>query len=383
MSQNTKSRRAFLQSIAAVTVASAIPMPLLASINSPNILVWVTLRGGMDGLNVVAPVSDPLYQKARPTLGLREDQVQPLDWQFGLHPAMSHVYPWYRQKELAFVHACSTPYSKRSHFDGQKVLENGTNDPLNGSGWLNRLISISGNKNQGVAIDTGLPLIMQGSETIPSWYPNKLKTEDEKAALLTQLFQGDQVLSSHYESIQQLNNSIGKQGIGKQFTALCSQTGELLSAQGSPNVAALEFSGWDTHNNQSGKLASQLQILDEGLFNLKAALGQNWNRTLVMVASEFGRRVSENGTNGTDHGVGGVVMLAGGSLDKLGITRSKVYGNWPGLSDNALFQGRDLQATTDIRSVIKTALHKHLMISLADIEHVFPQSSVITPMHFS
>ncbi|TKF72202.1 DUF1501 domain-containing protein [Vibrio sp. F13] len=377
-------RRQFMGIAAAVGVSAMLPFPSFAKTGSDNIFIWVSLRGAMDGLNVVVPHADPNYSNLRPNIGLKPEQLVKLDDFFGLHPSLKQCHQWYESNELSFVHACSTAYRERSHFDGQKILENGTSDPFNTVGWINRLLTLSSEKYDGIAIDSGLPLIMQGESTVASWYPNRLKTRDKQTELLEELFQSDQMLSSNFESVMKIDQLVGDQGVGKQFKSLMGKTGDILSADNGPNIAALELGGWDTHANQgnvNGRLSNQLKTLDVGLAALKASLGDRWQKTVIIAASEFGRTAKENGTKGTDHGTGNVMFVAGGALPSLKGAGGKVITNWPGLSQSQLYEGRDLSPTTDMRSVIKGVLNRHLSIEVKQLNAIFPDSADIRPMN--
>ncbi|MBE8578173.1 DUF1501 domain-containing protein [Vibrio sp. OPT18] len=377
-------RRQFMGIAAAVGVSAMVPFPSFAKTGSDNIFIWVSLRGAMDGLNVVVPHADPDYSNLRPNIGLKPEQLLKLDDFFGLHPSLKQCHQWYESNELSFVHACSTAYRERSHFDGQKILENGTSDPFNTVGWINRLLTLSSEKYDGIAIDSGLPLIMQGESTVASWYPNRLKTRDKQTELLEELFQSDQMLSSNFESVMKIDQLVGDQGVGKQFKSLMGKTGDILSADNGPNIAALELGGWDTHANQgnvNGRLSNQLKTLDIGLAALKASLGDRWKKTVIIAASEFGRTAKENGTKGTDHGTGNVMFVAGGALPSLKGAGGKVIANWPGLSQSQLYEGRDLSPTTDMRSVIKGVLYQHLSVEVKQLNTIFPDSADIRPMN--
>ncbi|PTO54984.1 Tat pathway signal protein [Vibrio splendidus] len=377
-------RRQFMGIAAAVGVSAMLPFPSFAKTGSDNIFIWVSLRGAMDGLNVVVPHADPDYSNLRPNIGLKPEQLVKLDDFFGLHPSLKQCHQWYESNELSFVHACSTAYRERSHFDGQKILENGTSDPFNTVGWINRLLTLSSEKYDGIAIDSGLPLIMQGESTVASWYPNRLKTRDKQTELLEELFQSDQMLSSNFESVMKIDQLVGDQGVGKQFKSLMGKTGDILSADNGPNIAALELGGWDTHANQgnvNGRLSNQLKTLDVGLAALKASLGDRWQKTVIIAASEFGRTAKENGTKGTDHGTGNVMFVAGGALPSLKGAGGKVIANWPGLSQSQLYEGRDLNPTIDMRSVIKGVLNRHLSIEVKQLNTIFPDSADIRPMN--
>ncbi|CDT97867.1 DUF1501 domain-containing protein [Vibrio coralliirubri] len=377
-------RRQFMGIAAAVGVSAMVPFPSFAKTGSDNIFIWVSLRGAMDGINVVVPHADPDYSNLRPNIGLKPEQLLKLDDFFGLHPSLKQCHQWYESSELSFVHACSTAYRERSHFDGQKILENGTSDPFNTVGWINRLLTLSSEKYDGIAIDSGLPLIMQGKSTVASWYPNRLKTRDKQTELLEELFQSDQMLSSNFESVMKIDQLVGDQGVGKQFKSLMGKTGDILSADNGPNIAALELGGWDTHANQgnvNGRLSNQLKTLDVGLAALKASLGDRWQKTVIIAASEFGRTAKENGTKGTDHGTGNVMFVAGGALPSLKGVGGKVIANWPGLSQSQLYEGRDLSPTTDMRSVIKGVLNQHLSVEVKQLNTIFPDSADIRPMN--
>lgn len=383
-------RRQFMGMAAAVGMSAMLPFPSFAKTRSDNIFIWISLRGAMDGLNVVVPYADPDYLELRPNIGLKPDQLLKLDNFFGLHPSLKQCHQWYESKELSFVHACSTAYRERSHFDGQKILENGTSDPFNTHGWLNRLLTLSSEKYDGIAIDSGSPLIMQGESTVASWYPNRLKTRDKQIELLEELFQSDQMLSANFESVMKIDELVGDQGVGKQFKSLMGKAGDILSADNGPNIAALELGGWDTHANQgivNGRLSIQLKTLDAGLAALKDSLGSHWNNTVIIAASEFGRTAKENGTKGTDHGTGNVMLVAGGAMankasnvSSTGSSGGQVIANWPGLSPKDLYQGRDLKPTTDMRGVIKGVLGQHLSIKTKQLDTIFPDSEMVKPL---
>ncbi|MGR5109559.1 DUF1501 domain-containing protein [Vibrio jasicida] len=367
----TSTRRQFLKSALAVGATSLLPNAVFAQSSSPNIFVWITLRGAMDGLNVVVPYADKQYLALRPTIGLATEKLNKLDDFYGLHPAMKTSFEWYQNKQMAMIHACATAYRERSHFDGQKVLENGTDNPLHRDGWLNRLLQLDA-KSKGLAIDSGLPLIVQGEKAVSSWYPNNLQARDSQVELLEALFQSDEKLASNFEEALKIEMMSNRNRPGKQFPVLASQAGTFLSAEVGPNIAVLELGGWDTHAGQgaeTGRLANQLRKLDNGLANLKEALGDNWSKTVVMASSEFGRTAAENGTKGTDHGTANAMFIAGGAIEG-----GKVLGEFPGLAQAELYEGRDLAPANDMRAVIKAVLQQHMSIESSALESVFPDS---------
>jgi uncharacterized protein (DUF1501 family) len=371
-------RREVLQGLAFGSLISVFPsLSLARSSLSSKPLVWITLRGAMDGLNVVVPYGDKDYAGLRPNIGLSLAEVNQLDDFFGLHPALQHGYELYKKGQASFIHACATGYRERSHFDGQKVLENGTLDPMAMEGWLNRYLSLS-QHNQAIAIDSGIPLIVRGQQGVSSWYPHKLRAKQKQAELLRELFQSDAELGENFDSAMAVDAMASSSSQSKHFNNLMSQAGKFLSTPEGPNVAVLELSGFDTHSGQGsvqGRLASKLRQLDKGLLALQQSLGERWSETIVIAASEFGRTAKENGTKGTDHGTGNALLLFGGALNQ-----SKVTANWPGLSKESLYQERDLAATMDIRSILKGVLIEHMGATQPQVEAVFPDSVDLKPL---
>ncbi|NOH27324.1 DUF1501 domain-containing protein [Vibrio mediterranei] len=370
-------RRHFLKGVGAASLVTLLPNFSFASTQSPNVLIWITLRGAMDGLNVVVPSFDEHYQKLRPTIALTKDQLNPLEKGFGLHPALKSVHQMYQDKQAMFVHACATGYRSRSHFDGQKILENGSTDPFDPVGWLNRFLSTQQN-NQAIAIDAGLPLIAQGDVKVSSWFPHKLKAKEEQAKLLAEMFQSDAKLSANFEEAMKLESMSMGGNQNKQFTNLAKQAGKFVSSPNGPNIVVLELGGWDTHSSQGadkGRLANQLNKFDQGMVALKYALGEKWQSTVVIAASEFGRTAAENGTKGTDHGTGNAMLVMGGAVQ-----RSRVLSDWPGLASNQLYQGRDLQPTLDVRAVIKGVLEQHMGADQTTLNNTFPETQDIQPI---
>jgi uncharacterized protein (DUF1501 family) len=257
------------------------------------------------------------------------------------------------------------------------VLENGTLDPMAMEGWLNRYLSLN-QQDQAIAIDSRVPLIVRGQQSVSSWYPHKLRAKERQVELLRELFQSDADLAENFDSAMAVEAMASQSTQSKHFNNLMSQAGKFLSAPEGPNVAVLELSGFDTHSGQGrvqGRLASKLRQLDKGLLALQQSLGERWNDTIVIAASEFGRTARENGTKGTDHGTGNALLLFGGAL-----SQSKVTANWPGLAKGSLYQERDLAATMDIRAILKGVLIGHMGTTVQQAEVVFPESENLKPI---
>lgn len=351
--------------------------------------VLVLLRGALDGLAAVPPVGDPDYARLRGELALPlAANPHRLDGPFVLHPSLEFLASQWQSRQLAVVHAVATPYRERSHFDAQDVLESGFARPHAAqTGWLNRALSAmprrGGARNPGVALGANVPLVMRGSTEVASWSPGRLPDlQDDTLQRIADLYAGDAVLSQRLAdalSADAIANGAGADAMGGRAAAgaqvekTARATAEFLLRADGPRVAVFETTGWDTHANQgseAGVLALRLRALDAGLSSLREALGGAWNSTVVLVATEFGRTAAVNGTRGTDHGTGAVAFLLGGA-----VRGGRIIGDWPGLSPGALYQGRDLQPTTDLRSVMKTVLRDHLQVPQRQLEDsVFPDS---------
>ena len=384
-----------------LSVATAGGMPVaLAAAPTDRRLIVVILRGGLDGLAAVPPYGDKDYRAQRAGLALAEpgsgDGALDLDGYFGLNPALAPLHALYQQRQLIVFHAVATPYRRRSHFDGQDLLENGAAAPGGArDGWLNRALSLYGTTDRrlGLAVGQTVPLILRGDAAVGSWAPRVLpRIENDFIARLSKLYRQDTVLGPAFaEAIraQAMNDEVLGRDMGggkgksrkrlrgaRALPGLVENTGKLLSDANGPRIAVLEVGGWDTHANQgvlTGRLARNLKALADGMAGLQAAMSTVWDKTAVLVVTEFGRTVRPNGTKGTDHGTGGVAFLAGG-----GLAGGRVIADWPGLSDDRLYQGRDLAPTRDLRAVFKTVLTEHLEFSDGDVDgRVFADGAAV------
>ncbi len=383
----TTNRRQWLLGAAAL----ASPLSLALAATAPNArpddarFVFVLLRGGLDGLAAVPAIGDPDFAAARGPLA--QFGAPPLALEgsaFALHPALAGLHGLYRSGEMAVVHATGLAYRERSHFDAQQVLESGGSRPYElATGWLGRALAASGNRS-GLALTTAGPLVLRGSERIDTWAPSALpEPTPDLLARLEFLYAGDTALAQALARAKALREQPGMNdsaGLGAGRNAavtLARKAGEMLAAAQGPRVAVLEMGGWDSHANQAapgGALANNLRILDAALSALRESLsGAAWGRSVVVVATEFGREVAVNGTQGTDHGTGGAAFVLGGAV--LG---GRVITNWPGLAKAQRFEGRDLRITTDLRGVLKGVLGDHMRVTKSVIEQsVFPASASV------
>ncbi|KIN75108.1 Twin-arginine translocation pathway signal [Sulfitobacter noctilucae] len=313
-------------------------------------LVVIILRGGMDGLDVVRPVGDPAYAALRPTLAAANLGLD-LDGYFQLHPALAPLMPLWQREELGFFHAVSTPYrDKRSHFDGQDILEAGT-DPRGAfarGGWLNRMLQVMPDvrADTAYAIGNNDIRVLNGDAAVANWAPDARLTLSPAALRLAELvMEDDPALHAAVAEAQMLSDSTAPGGGGgRAHQKVARFAADRL--RGSARIAAFSLNGWDTHRRQDRSLPRSLQQLSETLLTLRSGVGADvWGKTAVIAMTEFGRTARENGTGGTDHGTAGLMVMAGGA-----VRGGQVMGRWPGLDPANLYQERDLMPTADVRA---------------------------------
>lgn len=349
---------------------------LAATKNKPSKkIVWVVLRGAMDSLHGVVPTGDPfLLQHRQSLVEPIANDLLPLDDYFGLHPALNNLHRWYQQGQMAPIVAVASPYRERSHFDGQDMLESGLSTTDHDSGWLARAFAEYqyNSTSEAIAIARSLPISMRGTKAVRTWFPSSLpEPEPDLYQRLETLYANDPLLSARLKEALETRAMLNMGGAGKRnprFLHLAKSCGELLAQNANASCAMLEMGGWDTHNGQLYRLQKQFLELDQGLAMLKTKLGQQWQDTVVIVATEFGRTVRVNGTRGTDHGTASAAFLAGGA-----IKGGRVLGQWPGLAPEQLYQNRDLKPTSDIRQWLGILLNQHWQLTSHQLRQVFPE----------
>jgi uncharacterized protein (DUF1501 family) len=366
--------------------------------NNPRRLIVIFLRGAVDGLNVVVPYSEPNYYQYRPKIAIPQpgttDGALDLDGRFGLHPALAPILPLWKQGSLAFVHASGLTKEIRSHFDAQYYMETGV--PGSGrrqDGWMNRLLTEANNKSplQAISISANVPQILIGKMPVTSVGSTRqagnrqaIDRQDVSTAF-DQLYSGKDVLGRTYRGGRAARTQLLKDleiemkmanngaPLAKGFAAETRSLARLMVKDPRIQIAFLQIGGWDTHINQGnskGLLARNLGELAQGLATLQQELGAIYRNTQIVVMSEFGRTAKENGNGGTDHGHGNAMWLLGGNT-----TGGKVYGQWPGLAPEQLYQGRDLNVTTDFREPIAKILTNHLGLSASSTAKILPKFS--------
>jgi uncharacterized protein (DUF1501 family) len=392
-------RRGFLGGVASGLGAMALPsllprMAFAAPASGNDVLVVIFLRGGADGLNIVAPLGDPFYRKHRPKLGLPEsgpNAALPLTSFYGLHPKLAPLQELYQDGSLGFVHAVGQMVYSGSHFDAMDWLERGTpGTRTNPSGWLGRHLSTLQNGNtsifRAVGFGGSVPISLAGE--VPATALDGLGLEfygdgsddGRFQSAVERIYGGPTFLDSQakvtFQAIADLLAAdpdgipVGhgaKYPADSYFGEGLSQVAKMIKADLGMEIACLDLGGWDTHEEQGTANGLMPDLLDELGRSLKAFatdLGSTMNRVTVVTMSEFGRRVEENASFGTDHGYGSCLFVLGGSVQG-----GKVYGQWPGLSPAKWADG-DLAVTTDVRSVLGEILEKRL--GNANVAGVFP-----------
>ena len=347
-------------------LAFAAPASPPGSADGPRLVV-VLLRGALDGLAAVPATGDPGWASLRPATEPPGGAAAalaplPLNGMFMLHPALAHLHQWYGEGRLLVLHAVGSPYRERSHFDAQQMLESGGERPFAlSTGWLGRALQAAGQR--GVALTSAMPVALRGADAASTWTPTRnLGSRDDLMARVAELYRDDAALRQAFaQSMSQQGMAMGAVN-DSSMVSLARQAGSFLAAADGPRVAWLETDGWDTHTQQVGRLGRQLAGLDAGLAALRDGLGAQWERTTVLVMTEFGRSAAFNGSGGTDHGTGGVAFLAGGA-----VAGGRVLADWPGLAPAQRLDGRDLRPTLDLRSVIASVLQRQFGLATAAV----------------
>ncbi|PYS31374.1 MAG: hypothetical protein DMG11_01645 [Acidobacteria bacterium] len=394
-------RRDFLKS-SGLALAAFVAAPNVWAGKEHPIIIAIFQRGAADGLSMVVPFADKHYYSVRQQIAIPEplssgaERAIDLDGFFGLHPALDSLKPIYDQGHLAIVHAAGSPDNTRSQFDAQDYMESGT--PGNkgvADGWLNRYIQADLESDstpfRAIAIGANTPRSLMG--TAPAVAMNRIadfgvhgggatpEMENAFAEMYRDTFEAVKLLRR--ANPQQYEPARGANYPNSPYGQALLQIAQLVKADIGLEVAFVDVGGWDTHANQGssrGQLANHLKEFGDGLAAMYRDL-DDCMRNIVIVTmtefgravrqngssmTEFGRAVRQNGSGGTDHGHASCMFVCGGP-----VKGGKVYGRWPGLAPEQLFEGRDLALTTDFRDVLAELLVKHM--DAKDVSKVFPQ----------
>ena len=396
-------RRIFLRGSAVVMAGMGIVPCWLARAaavegKKRKILVAIFQRGAADGLNIVVPFSEKRYRELRPTIAVAAPSGEgngpigngpfgpaiDLDGRFALHGAMQPLKALWDKQQLAIVEATGSPDSSRSHFDAQDYMESGTSGKTTGDGWLNRALPPAGKDTsplRAVAMGKQVARTLRGErEAIAVGDPQQFNMgNQDAAAILESMYTNSadakwgRTGKDAFEAmklIQSINRSPynpqgGQYQQGGELGRSLQQLARLIKADAGVEAAFAEVGGWDHHGNENQQLANMLRQFSSALAAFTQDMGDRMEDIVLVTMSEFGRTVEENGNGGTDHGHGSVMMVMGGPVQG-----GKVYGKWPGLEREQLFEGRDLAVTTDFRAVLGELIRGHL--GQKDLGPVFP-----------
>ena len=362
-----------------------------------KVLVTIFQRGAVDGLNMVVPYGDSEYYNLRRTIAIRKpnetDGAVNLDDYFGLHPALKPLEKFWQSKQLAVIHSTGSPDNTRSHFDAQDYMESGTPGVKSTrDGWLNRVLQAKNDKDaspfRAVSMTSNLPRSLYGRA--PSVSMTNLADFAIKAGVYTKSVQGgfeglwqesakDNLSETGAETFQAVNflkqanpaqykPENGAVYPNTQLGSSLKQIAQLIKAGVGLEVAFAESNNWDTHFNEGGargQMANLLRDFGASIAAFGKDLGKKMDDVVLLTMSEFGRTAKENGTRGTDHGHGNAMLVLGGA-----VKGGKVYGDWKGLKNDQLNEGRDLAVTTDFRDVFAEVSYKHA--GNKDLEKLFP-----------
>ena len=354
------SRRDFLKGTATTLFLAGFNLPALATTSKKKNLVVIMLRGGMDGLCAVPIIGDKNFEKRRKSI-LIENTIK-LNSDFALHPRLIGFNKCWNDNTGSIVHATSIPYTQRSHFEGQNLMESGGRTPYQEkTGWVGRAMKLANLQGDGLALSLPMPLLLRGIPKNNNYFPadGRLPRKDT-LDLLRSVYadSSEDELLEMMDFIKKRKDEQmmgGSSGRGKRKNKnLARQAATYLRKSDGPRVAVFEVNGFDTHAAQGGVDGTHTKCLvemDEIINNLKDNLQEAYKDTIILTVTEFGRTIKQNGGNGTEHGYGTAIFMAGGLLKK-----SQVHTDWPGLKRKELYDGRDLNVTIDARSVYASAM---------------------------
>ena len=350
-------RRQFLKASGASLFLAGLPLPGFTKDKPPGTISVILLEGGMDGLTAVPPFGDPNLSKMRRSL--TPDNYLKLNSFFGLHPSFQYFSGLMAKNNASVVHATNFPYNKRSHFEGQNLMEGGGLTPFSEStGWLGRALDLA--KIPGRSMSLDMPLILRGASENDNFFPASIR---KSGSLNTELI--NLISMAHGQEGAKIFNKVSKKStqedsvVPRDPASLAKYAGKAMAKDGGPLSSVIKVDQFDTHASQGadefGRHGERMKIIDEIMAGYKEGLGDAWDRSIILTLTEFGRTVKENGTWGTDHGWGSAGLLAGGAIKK-----SRVISQWPGLSERDLFEQRDLMSTIDYRSVCAACIENAL-----------------------
>jgi uncharacterized protein (DUF1501 family) len=360
-----------------------------------KVLVAIFQRGAADGLNVVAPFGEKRYAELRPTIGIaapgKLNGAIDLDGHFGLHPQLAPLKALWDKAQLAIVEATGSPDTSRSHFDAQDYMESGI-PGVKSDGWLNRALGPATEETsplRAISMGSQLPRTLRGDRSaIAVADVQQFKMNDDTASILESMYatSADKQLEgagkdafAAMKMIRALNRGVYTPANGAQYLQggelgrSLQQVARLIKADAGVEAAFAEIGGWDHHQNETGQMFGLLRQFGAALGAFCQDMGDRMEDIVLVTMSEFGRTAEENGNMGTDHGHGDLMMVLGGP-----VRGGKIYGKWPGLEKEQLYEGRDLAVTTDFRAVLSELVSGHL--GQKNLSQVFPKYQCGDPL---
>lgn len=349
----TLTRRQFVAGTSSLTLLGSPIFSSRADQLKKKNLVIVILRGGLDGLGAV-PVIDRRLSAVRPDIGLSSPNKITSD--FMLHSKLATFFDLWKKNKASVVHATNIPYTQRSHFEGQNLMESGGYKPYSHStGWLGRGMETA--ELQGLAISLPMPLLLRGRVTADNFYPSWMQKPGIESKIKASMASHD-VESPVFEAMERIVarpfSMMNYTGGGNNPAKLAKIAAEQLRLETGPRVAVFDINGFDTHAAQGGdegELGRHLFEFDTVIKELATHLDMEFENSLILSLTEFGRKLEQNGGKGTEHGYGTAILMAGGL-----IKQAQVYTDWPGLKHSELFEGQDLNSTIDARAVYCSAM---------------------------
>ncbi|HVY92196.1 MAG TPA: DUF1501 domain-containing protein [Bryobacteraceae bacterium] len=369
-----------------------------------KVLVVIFQRGAADGLNIVVPFAEKHYYEMRPAIAVappKGSTVNPagfgpaidLDGRFGFHPALQPLKPLWDRGELAIVEAAGSPDPSRSHFDAQDYMESGVPGKTVGDGWLNRaLLPVTPETSplRAISASAQLPHTLRGDlPAIAIGAARQLQLSNQNAANIFERMYAstsdrrmEHDAKDAFAAMKMLNTpnrEAPAPGLNQQYNQggelgrNLQQIARLIKADVGVEAAFAELDGWDHHGNEGPQLTNMLRQFGNAIAAFSADMGDRMEDVVLVTMSEFGRTAEENGTGGTDHGHGNLMMVVGGRVDG-----GKIFGAWPGLEREQLNEGRDLKVTTDFRTVLSELITAQM--GQKDISHVFPGFTPAAPL---
>jgi len=354
------SRRDFLKGSATTLFLAGFNLPALAATSKKKNLVVIMLRGGMDGLCAVPVIGDKRFEKKRKNI-LIENTIK-LNSDFALHPRLKAFHECWNENTGSIVHATSIPYTQRSHFEGQNLMESGGRTPYQEkTGWVGRAMKLANLQGDGLALSLPMPLLLRGIPKNNNYFPGRGKLPRERTLELLRSVYAESSEDELLEMMNYIKKRKNEEMMGGTMSRgkrknknLAKKAATYLRKSDGPRVAVFEVNGFDTHAAQGGVDGTHTKCLvemDDIIKNLKENLKEAYKDTIILTVTEFGRTIKQNGGNGTEHGYGTAIFMAGGLLKK-----SQVHTDWPGLKRKEMYEGRDLNVTIDARSVYASAM---------------------------